>query len=73
MSLGETLFYVFRGNVVRGNVVRGKDVVPIKSQISLSGIVHIEVIVCSNGTEDRWFKSRQGARFLGLYTLQYCS
>jgi hypothetical protein len=32
-SLGEALFWVFRGNIVRGNVVRGnfvrgKDVVP---------------------------------------------
>jgi hypothetical protein len=30
-------------------------------------------IVYANGTEDRGFESRQGARFLALYALQCCS
>jgi hypothetical protein len=31
------------------------------------------VIVSSNRTEDRMNESRQGVRFLGLETLQWCS
>jgi hypothetical protein len=33
----------------------------------------VVVIISANKTEDRGFESRQGVRFLGLYTLQCCS
>jgi hypothetical protein len=32
----------------------------------------IVVIASAYRTEDPWFESRQGVRFLGLYTLQCC-
>jgi hypothetical protein len=37
------------------------------------GVVYIVVIVSANITEDRGFESRQGVRFLGLYTLHCCN
>jgi hypothetical protein len=31
----------------------------------------VMVIVSANGTEDHWFESRKGVRFLGLKTLLF--
>jgi hypothetical protein len=37
------------------------------------GVVGIVVIASDTGTEDRGFESRQGLRFLVLYSLKRCS
>jgi hypothetical protein len=34
------------------------------------GVAYIVVIASASGTKDSGFESRQGVRFLGLYTLQ---
>jgi hypothetical protein len=34
------------------------------------GAVYVVIIVSTEGTKDRGFESRQGVRFLGLYTCQ---
>jgi hypothetical protein len=48
-----------------------------KLYVDGGGVVYIHmylvVIVSANGTEDRWFESRLGTRFLRLETLQCCS
>jgi hypothetical protein len=41
-------------------------------KISPGGVVQVVVIISATGIEDRGFKSRQGVRFLGRYTLQCC-
>jgi hypothetical protein len=33
----------------------------------------VVVIVSANGTADRGFESRQGVRFLGVYTYLHCN